>query len=151
MTHIYNVTSRQCYTCRIMLKQSALDIARRIVVPLQSRHCMLEKFLRPCIPLTTRYLQPRLLPPAYTSLRRRYKQTYHKFNLESSSLSNASNMATTSQFGDWPADKVRSTFLEYFQQSHQHTFVPSSSIIPYEDPTLLFANAGQSKMQVPAL
>jgi alanyl-tRNA synthetase len=38
--------------------------------------------------------------------------------------------------------KVRDTFLKYFQD-RGHTSVPSSSTIPYEDPTLLFANAGQ--------
>lgn len=47
----------------------------------------------------------------------------------------------SSQWGSWPAQKVRETYLDYFKQQ-QHTFVPSSSTIPYEDPTLLFANAG---------
>lgn len=50
--------------------------------------------------------------------------------------------STTSQFGDWPATKVRQTYLDYFKETNGHTFVPSSSTIPYEDPTLLFANAG---------
>ncbi|EPQ29336.1 uncharacterized protein PFL1_03091 [Pseudozyma flocculosa PF-1] len=52
--------------------------------------------------------------------------------------------STKSQFGDWPADKVRSTFTSYFQE-RGHTFVPSSSTIPYDDPTLLFANAGMNQ------
>lgn len=54
--------------------------------------------------------------------------------------------STSSQFGDWPASKVRTTFLDYFKQSHEHTFVPSASVIPYEDPTLLFVNAGASRL-----
>ncbi len=43
----------------------------------------------------------------------------------------------------WPAAKVRQTFMDYFQQAQgiEHTFWPSSSVIPFEDPTLLFANA----------
>lgn len=45
---------------------------------------------------------------------------------------------------NWPAAKVRDTFLEYFK-SQRHTFVPSSSVIPYDDPTLLFANAGMNQ------
>ncbi|WFD32010.1 alanine--tRNA ligase [Malassezia sp. CBS 17886] len=45
----------------------------------------------------------------------------------------------------WPAVKVRNTFLEYFRDKHGHTFVPSSSTIPYDDPTLLFANAGMNQ------
>lgn len=39
------------------------------------------------------------------------------------------------------ANDVRRLFLEYFQQ-YGHTIVPSSSLIPQNDPTLLFTNAG---------
>lgn len=45
---------------------------------------------------------------------------------------------------EWPAAKVRDTFLNFFRE-REHTFVPSSSTIPYEDPTLLFANAGMNQ------
>ncbi|KAL8946032.1 MAG: hypothetical protein Q9222_007514 [Ikaeria aurantiellina] len=44
----------------------------------------------------------------------------------------------------WPAARVRETFLEYFKQKG-HTFVPSSSVVPHADPTLLFANAGMNQ------
>lgn len=44
----------------------------------------------------------------------------------------------------WTATNVRSTFLDYFK-SKGHTFVPSSPVIPYDDPTLLFANAGMNQ------
>ncbi|CAO1613295.1 unnamed protein product [Parajaminaea phylloscopi] len=56
-----------------------------------------------------------------------------------------SRFATSSQFGEWPAKKVRQTFMDYFTKQHNHTFVPSSSTIPYDDPTLLFANAGMNQ------
>ncbi len=55
------------------------------------------------------------------------------------------SLSTKSQFGDWPANKVRSTFVDYFKEKNGHSFVPSSSTIPYEDPTLLFANAGMNQ------
>lgn len=44
----------------------------------------------------------------------------------------------------WPASKVRSTYIDYFK-SHGHTFVPSASVVPLADPTLLFINAGMNQ------
>ena len=54
------------------------------------------------------------------------------------------NPATNPKIKEWPAAKVRDTFLNYFK-SKGHTFVPSSSVIPHDDPTLLFANAGMNQ------
>jgi alanyl-tRNA synthetase len=39
------------------------------------------------------------------------------------------------------ADDVRSSFIEYFERNG-HLHVPSSSLIPEDDPTLMFTNAG---------
>ncbi|MBV9905253.1 MAG: hypothetical protein JO346_11815, partial [Alphaproteobacteria bacterium] len=36
---------------------------------------------------------------------------------------------------------VRSSFLEFFRE-RQHTVVPSSPLVPRNDPTLMFTNAG---------
>lgn len=44
----------------------------------------------------------------------------------------------------WTAKNVRDTYLNYFK-SKGHTFVPSSPVVPYDDPTLLFANAGMNQ------
>ncbi|XP_041475729.1 alanine--tRNA ligase, cytoplasmic-like [Lytechinus variegatus] len=46
-----------------------------------------------------------------------------------------------------PAGEVRKMFLDYFQGPNDHVFVPSSSVIPYGDPTLLFTNAGMNQFK----
>lgn len=43
-------------------------------------------------------------------------------------------------------DEIRSTFLEFFKQ-HGHTIVRSSSLVPHNDPTLLFTNAGMNQFK----
>lgn len=43
-------------------------------------------------------------------------------------------------------ETIRKTFLDYFAQ-HQHTIVPSSSLVPHGDDTLLFTNAGMNQFK----
>ncbi|MBO7605775.1 MAG: alanine--tRNA ligase, partial [Elusimicrobiaceae bacterium] len=37
--------------------------------------------------------------------------------------------------------QIRKTFLDYFEKNG-HTVVPSSSLVPHNDPTLMFTNSG---------
>ncbi|MEQ8174566.1 MAG: alanine--tRNA ligase [Syntrophomonadaceae bacterium] len=46
----------------------------------------------------------------------------------------------------WTSSKIRKTFLDYFAE-RGHTVVDSSSLVPAEDPTLLFTNAGMNQFK----
>jgi hypothetical protein len=62
----------------------------------------------------------------------------------------AAMTAQPPQHGPWTAPRIRDAFFDYFRAKN-HTFVPSSSTIPYEDPTLLFANAGMNQVCPPTM
>ena len=48
---------------------------------------------------------------------------------------------------EWTTDRVRSTFCDFFANQYDHARVASSSCVPLNDPTLLFANAGMNQFK----
>lgn len=44
------------------------------------------------------------------------------------------------------SQQIRRAFLHYFKQN-QHAILPSSSVVPHDDPTLLFTNAGMNQFK----
>src|SRR5262249_10236167 len=60
--------------------------------------------------------------------------------------SSPSSSATATSSYSWrppamPVTELRTRFLRFFEQ-RGHTVVPSSSLVPHNDPTLLFTNRG---------
>lgn len=56
-------------------------------------------------------------------------------------------MASTDPCTEWPAARIRQTFIDFFRQNATmpHTHYPSCPVIPLDDPTLLFINAGMNQ------
>lgn len=44
------------------------------------------------------------------------------------------------------SQEIRNKFLQYFKEK-QHAIIASSPVVPHDDPTLLFTNAGMNQFK----
>ena len=62
-------------------------------------------------------------------------------------IENSKKLITKRMDTQMNSREIRQEFLEYFRK-HGHEVVESSSLIPKDDPTLLFTNAGNMIVQI---
>ncbi|XP_054165878.1 uncharacterized protein LOC128963367 [Oppia nitens] len=48
---------------------------------------------------------------------------------------------------EWSSKRIRNAFIDYFVGQHNHLRVQSCSVLPYNDPTLLFVSAGMNQFK----
>src|SRR5262245_53114856 len=54
--------------------------------------------------------------------------------------------SSMSRMEEMTSNEIRASFLKYFEQNG-HRIVPSSPLVPGDDPTLLFTNAGMNQFK----
>ncbi|KAM2655228.1 hypothetical protein EV1_010900 [Malus domestica] len=85
-------------------------------------------------------------PPPRLSPSRPLAAGYRCYSSSATSSSPSAMAGGESQEVEWPAKRVRDTFVKFFEDKG-HVFWKSSPVVPHNDPTLLFANAGMNQFK----
>jgi len=46
------------------------------------------------------------------------------------------------------SNEIRKRFIDYFVKENDHKFIKSSPVVPYNDPTIAFVNAGMCQVSL---
>jgi len=55
-------------------------------------------------------------------------------------------LSKSTSYEEYTSKKVRQKFIDFFKEGYEHRVVPSSSVRPRGDPSLLFVNAGMNQV-----
>lgn len=46
------------------------------------------------------------------------------------------------------SNEIRARFIDYFVKENDHKYIKSSPVVPYNDPTIAFVNAGMCQVSI---
>lgn len=46
------------------------------------------------------------------------------------------------------SNEIRNRFIDYFVKENGHKYIKSSPVVPYNDPTIAFVNAGMCQVRI---
>lgn len=81
-------------------------------------------------------------PPAATSTLRTHFYSSRSSIIAAEEAPSTPTMGSQATETEWPAKRVRDTFFKFFEDKAHVNWI-SSPVVPHNDPTLLFANAGK--------